>query len=189
MVNKVKKIKFCAWPYCNNEAKFPAPCDPRDLKKRIYLCQEHIIIYNKSWNGLEGFDAEEIFNMQQNPAWDKPTWKLGEKQKLQEKMFNFSHSQDKDIHGHDFFEDDYKNEDDDIQFRQNFSVPKQVQTAMDILDIQEPLDMRKLKKAYRFKVKHSHPDKHKNSKKAEEELKQINIAYEDLKKYLKIKGQ
>ncbi|HAG52948.1 MAG TPA: hypothetical protein DCL21_04085 [Alphaproteobacteria bacterium] len=183
MVNKVLNITPCAWPYCKKEGRFSAPCDPRNLRKRIILCDEHIITYNKSWNGLDGFTAEEIFNMQENPAWDKPTWKLGEKQKLQEEIFNFTHGSDKSFKGYDFFSDDMPID----HVRKNLKMPKEVQEAMDILETYEPLEMVTVKKAYKKKVKENHPDRTKNKLQAEENLKQINLAYHKLKNYLKIK--
>lgn len=187
MVNKVTKITPCAWPYCKSEGKFPAPCDPRDLKKRILLCQEHVILYNKRWNGLDGFDAEEIFNMQMNPAWDKPTWKLGEKQKMNEAIFNFTHSSDKKFKGHDFFSDEVDEEYAKYAMARNLSMPQEIYESMELLNIEEPLELIKLKKAYKKQVKENHPDRVKNKIKAEDDLKQINLAYHRLRKYLKLK--
>lgn len=186
MINKVKKITPCAWPYCIKEGQFSAPCDPRDLRKRILLCQEHIILYNKSWNGLEGFSSEEIFNMQGNPAWDKPTWKLGEKQKMAEEIFNFTHGSDKRIHGHDFFSDEVE-EGAQRKISQNMMIPKTVQDAMDVLDVQEPLELVLVKKSYKKLVKENHPDRSINKIKAEEKLKEINDAYHKLRKFLKLR--
>ncbi len=188
MVNKIKKVTPCAWPYCQEEGKFPAPCDPRDLRKRILLCQKHIIQYNKSWNGLDGFSAEEIFDMQMNPAWDKPTWKLGEKQKMNEEIFNFTHGADKKVHGHDFFSDETEGyQQSKYDYTKNLDTPKEVYEAMQTLEVPEPLEMVVVKKYYKKKVKQFHPDRTKNKLQAEEKLKEINHAYHILKKYLKVK--
>lgn len=186
MVNKVKKITPCAWPYCQNEGQFPAPCDPRDLRKRILLCQEHIILYNKSWNGLDGFSAEEIFNMQMNPAWDKPTWKLGDKQEMHEEIFSFTHGSKKSFKGHDFFSDDTEGQN-QYDYTKNLSMPQEVYKSMEILKIEEPLELIKVKKSYKKLVKENHPDRVKNTAFAEEKLKEINGAYHKLRKYLKLK--
>lgn len=187
MINKVRKVTPCAWPYCKNEGTFQAPCDPRDLRKRILLCNKHIIDYNKRWNGLDGFTSEEIFNMQGNPAWDKPTWKIGEKQKMNEAIFNFTHGSDKRIHGHDFFSDEVDIEGAQRKMSQNMMIPPQVLEAMDILGVEEPLEVVKVKRAYKKLVKANHPDLTEHKIKAEEKLKEINDAYHKLKKYLKLK--
>jgi hypothetical protein len=188
LINRIRKVTPCAWPYCTNEGKHQAPSDPRNLRKRILLCDEHIVPYNKSWNGLEGFNADEIFDMQHNPAWDKPTWKLGEKQDMGESVFSFSHGSDKNIHGHDFFSEETQ-DGTTGRFSQNIAMPPQVVEAMDIIGVEEPLELIKLKKAYKNKVKENHPDRTTNKSQAEEKLKEINLAYQKLNKYLKLKKQ
>ncbi|MCP4355182.1 MAG: J domain-containing protein [Proteobacteria bacterium] len=172
----------CAWPECSNKGIFPAPCDSKDLRKRIYLCADHITQYNKSWNGLEGFSSDEIFSMQSDPSWDKPTWALGQKQKLQEGIFKFTHARDKETKGFEHLGDDF---DLGEAFNDESGRPKRVTAAMTVLNLEEPLTLAKAKKAYKKEVKHNHPDRVKNKIEAEEVLKQINLAYQTLKKYLK----
>lgn len=182
-----KSRRCCAWPLCENEAMFPAPCDPHNLNKRIYLCKEHISLYNKSWNGLKGFSSDEIFNMQQNPTWDKPTWELGKKQEFQEEIFSFTHGREKNFRGFDYLGEDF-----DLGDISNYkgsltTLPEKALDAMRILGIEEPLEEKKIKKAYKKQVKEKHPDIVKDKVKAEIELKEVNSAYHYLKEYLKFK--
>jgi DnaJ-domain-containing protein 1 len=64
------------------------------------------------------------------------------------------------------------------------NLPEEIQESIKIMEIDYPLTIQDLKKAYKLKAKEYHPDINSGSKKAEEKLKLINIAYKKLESFI-----
>lgn len=169
----------CAWPDCTEEANFPAPRDPRDLRARQYFCQAHIKEFNKRWNGLEGFSPDEMFRMQNGgAAWDKPTRPMGLNGfgTEPERKSPFANAQDL----FEFFQERTAREGSKPATLQ---LPPDVKEACVIFNIESPLEEMQLKKQYLSLVKQHHPDVNKSTH-AEEHIKRINVAYKILTAYV-----
>lgn len=164
---------ICAWPDCEKEATFPAPKDPRDLSARQYFCQEHIKIFNKKWNGMDGFSEEEILKIQDGDAtWQRPTWTIGSNP-TGPSTYNFESADD-------LFEFFNKRRVAPPKPEAEEELPLDVQEACLIMELEKPLPKTKLKHHYHDLVKAHHPDLHEGASEAEEHLKKINVAYKIL---------
>ena len=167
----------CCWPGCELEGVFSAPCDPRDLSKRQYFCKQHIKDFNKSWNGLTGFDEEEIFSMQHGAAtWNRPTWTMGVNSRMGQTPFETA----EDLYR--FFK---QRQVDQAKIEQHtlHELPADVQEACHIFQLQEPIGGRPLKQRYLKLVKEHHPDVHPEKDDAAEYIKKINVAYRILESF------
>ena len=51
---------ICEWNNCQESGKFKAPLEKDNSKKYQWLCEEHIKLFNKSWNYFEGMSQNEI---------------------------------------------------------------------------------------------------------------------------------
>ena len=167
----------CAWPDCTLEGTFPAPADPRDLRKRQYFCKTHIKEFNKRWNGLDGFKEDEIFSLQDGAAtWNRPTWKMGINGSPSSKA-TFSTADDL----YEFFKERTRTE--HTNSPQPVQLPADVQEACVIFNLSEPLGGKELKQRYIKLIKQHHPDVNPNNEQAEEFVKKINIAFRILEDY------
>lgn len=168
---------ICAHPNCSEEASFPAPRDPRNIGDRQYFCEQHIKEFNKNWNGLDGFNEDEIFSMQQTATWDRPTWKAGVNAPQADQL-HFKTSEEL----YRFFKMRHQA---DYQQQQGAVLPPDVKEACVIFAIDNPdLSLAKVKQRYLALVKQHHPDVNAGSQSAEEMVKRINVAYQILQDYI-----
>lgn len=177
--------RICAHPGCTLEGEYPAPADPRNYKKRIYFCLEHVKEYNKAWNGLEGMTSDEIFTMQVGGHWNRPTWQMG--------LGSFSY---KAATAHQRTADPYamfgerttdpsKDQAHKKEEQPSATLPGQIRRACQTLGITTVKDLDIIKKAYRAQVKLHHPDLNQDAKDAGTRIKNINEAYKILMTYAK----
>jgi hypothetical protein len=174
----------CSWPDCNEEGTFPAPKNPRDLRGRQYFCQAHIKEFNKNWDGLKGFNENELWGIQSgSTVWKRPVWAEGlngvHGAKVEVKPFATA----QDLFG--FFQQRIKaekNRKSEEQLPSTASLPADVKEACAIFSIPEPLPMPELKPRYLNLVKKNHPDVNKTAE-AAEYIKKINVAYQILTEF------
>ena len=180
---KIKRI--CAHPGCTLEGEYPAPADPRKLKKRIYFCLEHVKEYNKKWNGLEGLTSDEIFTMQVGGHWDRPTWQMG----LGSFSYNAATAHQRTSDPYSMFgertTDPSKEKAAPKEELPPATLPGQIRRACQTLGLTSVKDLDAIKKAYRAQVKQHHPDINKDAKDAGVRIKSINEAYKVLITYAK----
>ena len=68
---------ICEWKNCNKKGEFRAPIEKDNSKKYKWLCEEHIKLFNKSWNYFEGMNQNEIENfLKSDLTWHRPTQKF-----------------------------------------------------------------------------------------------------------------
>lgn len=168
----------CAWPDCEEEGTFPAPRNPRDLSQRQFFCAAHIKEFNKRWNGLEGFDSEEIVQLQQGAAtWNRPTWTLGNTDvAAMSGMFDSA----EDLYA--FFKQRHAQKPESIHTEQQQKHPPDVQEACHIMGLEQPLKGQPLKQRYLELIKKHHPDIS-DEPDAAELVKRINVAMTILTSY------
>ncbi|MBA44008.1 MAG: hypothetical protein CMF62_08415 [Magnetococcales bacterium] len=176
---------ICAYPGCTEEANYPAPADPKDYKKRIYFCLEHVKEYNKKWNGLEGMTSDEIFNMQVGSNWDRPTWQMG----LDSKSYKTAtaHQRTKDPYSvfGERTTDPQRERAKPNEEKPAKIIPGQIRRACQTLGVTSVKDIDLIKKAYRAQVKQHHPDINQDVEDAGARIKSINEAYKTLLAYVK----
>ena len=51
---------ICEWENCKESGDFKAPLEKDNSKNYRWLCENHIKLFNKSWNYFEGMGQNEI---------------------------------------------------------------------------------------------------------------------------------
>lgn len=173
----------CAYAGCTNQGEYPAPTDPRKIKKRVYFCLEHVKEYNKKWNGLEGLTSDEIFTMQAGGHWDRPTWQMG----LGSKSYTAATAHQRTADPYSIFGE--RTTDPKTKAAPEPPHPKtmpgQIRRACQTLGVTTATDLEVIKKAYRALVKKHHPDVNQNAADAGTRIKSLNDAYKTLVTYAK----
>ncbi|MBN2752566.1 MAG: J domain-containing protein [Rhodospirillaceae bacterium] len=170
----------CAHPGCTNKGVYRAPCD-RMLKDYLWLCLDHVRAYNQAWDFYAGLSQIEIEQeIRHDTVWQRPTWRLGEKDAATARAFHA-----RKAHIHDPFSVFGDAPEANTNTRKKPAAPPgSLAHAMEILDLDFPLTRQALKIRYHALVKEHHPDRHGGDKSAEERLKIINEAYATLRQHL-----
>lgn len=181
-MKNVKELHLCDWPDCMEEALYPAPRNPKNLSDRFHFCLEHVKAYNKEWDGLKGFSESDLHNMRTGATWDRPTWQIGldspSKQAAEALMGNIKDP-------FKFFDESKQQ----AKEEEKIVIPEPLKKACALLNLDFPIDAEKAKQRYKKMVKLHHPDLNRNApEKAERQLKDINLAFQEIKAYLKEQG-
>lgn len=173
------RTKACEMPGCPHEGTFRAPKD-RSLSDHYWFCQMHIVEYNSAWNFFEGMNSKEVEDhILKSMFGDRPTWRYDmpgmAEHDLKQKAWEFyGKGENPDERAGRAWEEYQKN---GSEFDNNSAEWE----AMAIFGLEPPLDMEKIKQKYKELAKKYHPDLNQNDAKAEERLKQVNMAYTVLK--------
>ena len=163
---------ICDWNNCKKIGAYKAPIEKDNSKKYRLLCLNHIKEFNKKWDYFSGMTDREIHNfIKSDMTWHKPTQ-------------NFSSADN-------FFtilwKDILKNEKKNSKSFEKFCYKKNIKftssdiKAFSILNISVGEEWEKVKIKFKKLVKKYHPDMNAGSKKFEEKLKVITLAYNQLK--------
>ena len=162
---------ICDWENCNETGLYRAPIEKDNSKKYRLLCLEHIKIFNKNWNYFENMNSHEIeFFIKSDLTWHKSTKKFGSS----ENFFNILWNNALDDKLNIFKSSNFK----------DFKKTKISQTdkdALNILELNEEVKWVEIHSKFKELVKKYHPDKNQGSKKFEDKLKKITLAYSKLK--------
>jgi len=178
--------RLCDRPDCCEPGYYRAPKARDRLDEYHWFCLDHVREYNKAWNYYAGMSQDEVeADTRRDTTWQRPTWPLGARAGGYQRHARGTTS------FHDGF--GYFNGDGDGEDRQRrngharaagFHPSSAEAHAMDIMDLDAPLNLTGLKTRYKELVKLHHPDANGGDKLAEERLKEINEAYSTLKKAL-----
>jgi len=175
-------IRVCDQQNCNEIGKYKAPKSRSNLKNYYYFCLIHVKEYNKSWDFYKGLSVDEIeLSLRKDILWDRPSWPLkGNPSNILQQIRFFLNSD------YSLFE----REKDLQNFLKNKIIDQDLtleeQKSMNVLGVKMPINVEKIKKAYKRLVKLFHPDVNKENKDAEKLFKEVNQAYRILlKKFLK----
>ena len=162
---------ICEWEKCNEIGDFKAPIEKDNSKNFRWLCGEHIKLFNKSWDYFDGMSENEIINfLKSDITWHRPTQEFGSA----DNFFNILWSNalsDK----FNFFENEKS-----IKFG-NKKLCEKDRDAFRIMGLDFTADWTSIQKKFKTLVKKFHPDKNAGSKKYEDKLKKITLAYSHLK--------
>ena len=163
---------ICEWENCKENGNFKAPLEIDNSKSYRWLCEEHIKLFNKSWNYFDGMNQNEIEKfLKSDITWHRPTQKFGSPDNFFNILWknalndNFS-----------FFKDE-KN-------RHNLRNKKLIEKDMDafkIMGLELDAGWPIIQKKFKTLVKKFHPDKNSGNKQFEDKLKRITLAYSHLK--------
>ncbi len=163
---------ICDWENCKEIGAYKAPVERDNSRKYKLLCLKHIKIFNKKWNYFANMNDEEIeYFVKSDLTWHKPTKSFGSSENFFNILWNNALEDKLNI----FRSSSYK----------NFKKTKLTSTDLDALDImglKHEAKWEEIQKKFKSLVKRYHPDKNAGSKKFEDKLKKITLAYSQLKK-------
>ena len=163
---------ICEWDKCAESGKFKAPIEKDNSKNYKWLCEEHIKLFNKNWNYFEGMsqDEFEIF-LKSDLTWHRPTQKFGSSDNFFNILWNNALSDEFNI----FKEEKL------INSLNGRKLTEKDKEAFRIIGLNFNADWANIQKEFKTLVKKFHPDKNLGSKKFEDKLKKITLAYSHLK--------
>ena len=162
---------ICEWENCKEFGKYKAPTERDNSKKFKLLCDEHIKLFNKSWNYFEGMSDNEITNfLKSDVTWHRPTQQFGSPDNFFNILWNNALNDKFKI----FKDEKNKN----INKTQ---LCKKDKDAFNIMELNFNADYETVQKKFKILVKKFHPDKHSGNKVYEDKLKKITMAYSHLK--------
>ena len=154
------------------DAPYPAPRNRSELRSYIWFCLDHIRHYNSSWNyydGIEGAAMEE--EIRRATTWERPSWKFG----TGPSAAAASSEPFDDKFG--FFDTENQRPHPAMN-----GLSAEERKAWALFDLSPDTDMAEVKKRYNELAKSLHPDHNRDDPKAEEKLKEINLAYSFLRR-------
>ena len=162
---------ICEWDKCSKTAMYKAPVEKDNSRKFRLFCLEHIKIFNKNWNYFSDMNENEIeYFIKSDLTWHKPTKSFGSSENffnilwgnaLEDKFNIFKNSNHKDFKKTNLSEKD--------------------RYALEILGLKYEAKWSDIQKKFKTLVKKYHPDKNHGSKKYEDILKKVTLAYSQLK--------
>ncbi len=162
---------ICDWNKCNKIGLYRAPVEKDNSKKFRLLCLEHIKEFNKSWNYFSDMSDREIENfVKSDLTWHKPTKSFGSSENFFRILWLNALEDNTGI----FKESDSTN------FKKSKLTDKDID-ALKVLGLKSDTNWSDIQKKFKILVKKYHPDKNRGSKKYEDILKKITLAYSQLK--------
>ena len=163
---------ICEWSYCKESGKFKAPTERDNSKKYRWLCEEHIKLFNKSWNYFEGMSQNEIeVFLKSDLTWHRPTQNFASSHNFFNILWNEALSDKFNI----FKKNKMSNE------FYGGKLSEKDRDAFKIMGLEFNADWTNIQKKFKDLVKKFHPDKNAGSNEFEDKLKKITLAYSHLK--------
>lgn len=184
------QVRTCDHPDCQDHAEHRAPKSRRDIRNYFWFCLDHVREYNKAWNYYVGMTDDEVEQeLQKDTFWHRPTWRLGEKRtpidmnRVGDPFGVFNDGPNGGTingaaNGTD--QNRYDKDGDEAYIDAALNFGARHTEALAIMDLRPPVTRSALKSRYKELVKRHHPDANGGSKRAEDRLKSINIAYGSL---------
>jgi hypothetical protein len=172
--NADSEIRRCAADGCVAEGIYPAPKSRHALRDYIWFCLDHVRAYNKSWNYYEGLEGAALeAEIRRATTWERPSWKFATGKPANE-----------------IFDDSFGIFDFESRGQPGIgrTLSVEEQRAWKTLQMNPVPDVELVKKRYKQLAKETHPDKNGGDAKAEERLKEINLAYALICKSLSANG-
>ena len=162
---------ICDWENCDQIGGYRAPLEKDNSKKYRLLCLEHIKIFNKKWNYFSNMTDQEVeYFVKSDLTWHKATKSFSSSDNFFNILWNNALEDKLNI---------FKSE--------NFNEYKRTQLsntdrdAFDAMELKYDAVWEEIQKQFKTLVKTYHPDKNQGSRKFEDKLKKITLAYSQLK--------
>ena len=180
----------CEWRGCAKPGTYRAPRSRDDLNNFRWYCIDHIREFNKSWNFYADFSEEELEAQRRAElAWERPTWKLGQKPLKPEGPAGHSDGNAWARFGFDdpmevLGENGTINPGGAQETRRARArmLPKNEQSALEILGLDPDVTRAQIRAQYRALVKDLHPDMNGGQRRDEDRLRDVLWAWDQLKK-------
>jgi hypothetical protein len=165
---------------CEAIGEYRAPRSPTKLNEYVWFCLPHVREYNASWDYYKGMSTDEIeANLRHDSGWHRPTWPLGRlgaarvlDPEILRDPLGMLHGTP--LHGRRR----------EPPAEKAAAPPPELRAALDVLDLEWPVDVRALRARYKELAKRFHPDLNNGDRGAEEKLKDVNRAYSLLRQRL-----
>ena len=162
---------ICDWENCDKDGSYKAPVEKDNSKNFKLLCLEHIKIFNKKWNYFSNMNDQEIeYFVKSDLTWHKSTKSFGSSENFFNILWNNALEDNLNIFKSSSFKEFKKNR-----------LSSNDRDALDIMDLNYEAKWEEIKKKFITLVKKYHPDKNQGSRKFEDKLKKITLAYSQLK--------
>lgn len=176
------RLRDCEWPDCPHGGDFRAPRARDALRDYRWFCLEHVRRYNSSWDYYAGMTGDDIErHIRADSTWRRPSWPMGGRPKRKGGASAWDEINDP----FGLFEGpDSVVRPKPVPENAGVGLTAAQRKAMAVLEMVPPLTLPALRERYRALVKRHHPDANGGSKRAEERLKAVNLAYSSLKQSL-----
>ena len=161
---------ICDWNNCSEEGLFKAPKERDNSKNFRLLCLEHVKEFNKNWNYFSGMNDQQIMDfLRSDLTWHKPTQSFSSSDNFFKVLWNNALEDKINI-----FEKINQ------KYVERSNLSEKDRHALQILGLNYQAKWDDIQKKFKGLVKKYHPDKNKGSKKYEDKLKKITLAYSQL---------
>ena len=162
---------ICDWDNCNEQGVYRAPTEKDNSRKFKLLCLEHIKIFNKKWNYFDNMSDQEIeYFVKSDLTWHKSTKSFGSSENFFNILWNNALEDKLNIFKSSSFKEFKKTK-----------LTSNDQDALDLMELKYDVKWEEIQKTFKTLVKKYHPDKNEGSRKFEDKLKKITLAYSQLK--------
>jgi len=169
---------ICEWENCDKNGAFKAPREKDNSKKFMWLCKDHIKLFNQKWDYFKGMSQQDIETFLKSDAtWHRPTQKFGSLNNFFNILWNNALN---DKFG--LFNDKAKSK---FQIKDNLT--EKDKEAFKTMNLQHNDDWSTVQNKFKALVKKFHPDKNLGKKTYEDRLKKITLAYSHLRLIFKEK--
>ena len=155
---------------CKKIGRYKAPIEKDNSKKFKWLCLDHVKEFNRSWDYFKGMSDQEVCKfLKSDMTWHKPTQSFSSPNNF----FNILWKNTLNEEGLVF-----KNE---SKEKTKLDFSDKDREAFNIIQLAVGTKWDKIQNQFKKLVKKYHPDMNAGSKKFEEKLKIITLAYTQLK--------
>ena len=162
---------ICDWENCKEIGSYKAPVESDNSKNFRYFCLEHIKIFNKNWNYFSNMSEEQVeYFIKSDLTWHKPTKSFTSSENFFKILWNNALEDNVNIFKNPGFKEFKKSK-----------LSEKDRHALEVLGLKYGVKWADIQKKFKGLVKKYHPDKNLGSKKYEDILKKITLAYSQLK--------
>ena len=162
---------ICDWDNCEQVGSYRAPIEKDNSKKYRLPCLDHIKVFNKKWIYFSDMSDQEVeFFIKSDLTWHKATKSFSSSDNFFFFFWNKALEDKLNIFKSENFEEYKKTQ-----------LSTTDRDALDVMDLKYDVKWEEIQKQFKTLVKKYHPDKNLGSRKFEDKLKKITLAYSQLK--------
>ena len=162
---------ICDWENCKEIGRYKAPVEKDNSRRFRFLCLNHIKIFNKNWNYFSDMSDEQVeYFIKSDLTFHKPTRSFASSENFFKILWDNALEDKANIFKNSHYKDFKKSK-----------LSQKDRHALEILGLKSEAKWEDIQKKFKGLVKKYHPDKNRGSKKYEDILKKITLAYSQLK--------
>ena len=162
---------ICDWENCDQPGNYRAPVEKDNSKNYRLLCLEHIKLFNKKWNYFFDMTDQQIeYFIKSDLTWHKSTKSFSSSENFFNILWNNALEDKLNIFKSTGFKEYTKT-----------NVTSTDRDALAVMELKYDSKWEEIQKQFKTLVKKYHPDKNLGSRKFEDKLKKITLAYSQLK--------